>query len=259
LVAVEQFTNRAFVLPTKGKDTRQWLDSIAKFVELTRQVCILYSDRDSVATSPSFRNQIQEKYGIVWRFLKKGHKAFTAERMIGIVKTALSKALEFRQMQQQEEGSESLAKFRRWEDLVQPFVTNYNKQLVPGTAYKRQAVSRENFNDFFAQLTGKPDFYSDFNSYTAGPFENKAWNKKFFKFRIGDKVRVLKSANWKEKKPALKRNPWTARSEEIFTPYLLGSSGPPLTFEKETDGSCPSIDWKRWDLTDASFTRKSCS
>lgn len=187
LVAVEQFTNRTYVLPTRGKDTAQWLNSIAKFVELTRQVCLLYSDRDSVAQSPKFRRQIQEKYNVAWRFLKKGHKAFTAERMIGLVKEALSKSLESRS-----DAS------KRWVDLVDPFVRRYNTQLVPGTGYKRQSVSRENWDSFMRQLTGVENYDAAFNSFAAGPFANEKWNRAFFKFSLGDRVRVSRSANWKE-------------------------------------------------------------
>jgi hypothetical protein len=86
LVAVENLSNRLYATPTKGKDTTQWLNSIRQFVELTRDVKILMSDRDSVTTSPRFLKQIENLYQIKWFFLKKGHKSFLAERFIGFLK-----------------------------------------------------------------------------------------------------------------------------------------------------------------------------
>jgi hypothetical protein len=187
LVAVENLTNRLFVLPTRGKHTREWLNSIARFVELTRQVSTLYSDRDSVALSADFRDKIQTKYGIKWHFLKKGNKSFLAERFIGFVKTRLSQAL-----------NSGLAESnpKRWIHLVEPMVKEYNTQKIKGTSYRRQAVSRENFNHFLSQVFGSEDYDLRFSSFAVQPFQNEAWNKKIFKFELGDKVRVSRKADW---------------------------------------------------------------
>jgi hypothetical protein len=80
LVAFENFTNRLFVEPCQGKGTSEWFKAIQKFVELTRNVSIIFSDRDSVATSTKFRDSIANKYKIEWNFLKKGNKSYLAER-----------------------------------------------------------------------------------------------------------------------------------------------------------------------------------
>ncbi len=186
LLAVENLTNKLFVLPTRGKHTQQWLNSISRFVELTRQVSTLYSDRDSVALSPSFRQEIQDKYGISWHFLKKGHKSFLAERYIGLVKTKLSQALSA--------GSGSSSK--KWVDLVEPLVREYNEQKIAGTSYKRQAISRENFNHFMSQLFGTQDFDLRFSAFAVQPFQNQDWNRRIFKFQLGDRVRVSRKADW---------------------------------------------------------------
>ena len=94
LLAVENVTNRLFVHPCKTKETRSWEEAVEKFVELTRNVHTVYSDRDSVATSQKFRSALAERHKINWYFLKKGSKAYLAERYIGFVKTKLSQALE---------------------------------------------------------------------------------------------------------------------------------------------------------------------
>ena len=186
LVAVENLTNRLFVLPTRGKDTRQWLQSLSNFVEKTRQVSVIYSDRDSVA-SKAFRARVKNRYGIRWYFLKKGHKSYLAERYVGFVKTKLSQVLE---------SHPALAQKKRWIDLVEPLVQEYNTQLIPGTRYRRQAVNKENYSDFLAQLFKTPDYDLQISGRIIQPFDNVRWNKAVFAFDLGDKVRVSRKADW---------------------------------------------------------------
>lgn len=186
LVAVENLTNRLFVLPTRGKDTKQWMESLSRFIEKTRQVSVVYSDRDSVA-SQAFRQKIREDYGIRWYFLKKGHKSFLAERYVGFVKTKLSQALE---------SDERLAEKKRWVDLVEPLVSEYNRQLVPGTSFRRQGVNRDNHSSFLSQLLGTQDYDLRISGRVLGPFENERWNKHVFAFDLGDRVRVSRKADW---------------------------------------------------------------
>ena len=186
LVAVENLTNRLFVLPTRGKDTRQWLESLSRFIEGTRQVSVVYSDRDSVA-SQAFRDRIRRDYGLRWYFLKKGHKSYLAERYVGFVKTKLSQALQ---------SDERLAEKKRWVDLVEPLVREYNNQLVPGTSFRRQAVNRDNHSSFLAQLLGTPDYDLAVTGRVLGPFQNERWNRAVFRFQLGDRVRVSRRADW---------------------------------------------------------------
>ena len=186
LVAVENLTNKLFVLPTRGKDTRQWLQSLSDFVEKTRQVSVIYSDRDSVA-SKAFRTRVKNRYGIRWYFLKKGHKSYLAERYIGFVKTKLSQVLE---------SDSALARGKRWVDLVEPLVREYNTQLIPGTRYRRQAVNKENYSDFLAQLFKTPDYDLQISGRIIQPFDNQRWNRAIFAFDLGDKVRVSRKADW---------------------------------------------------------------
>ena len=184
LVAVENFTNRLFVEPCQGKGTGQWLKAIQNFVELTRNVSAIFSDRDSVATSPKFRETILKKYKIEWNFLKKGNKSYLAERYIGLVKTRLSQVLVHR-------GG------KKWIDLVQPLVKEYNKEKIEGTSYSRQSVENKNFLHFLSQLLKTDDPELRFNAFKAGPFAHHNWNKKIFKFDLGEKVLLARTANWK--------------------------------------------------------------
>lgn len=186
LVAVENLTNRLFVLPTRGKGTKQWLESVAKFVESTRQVSVIYSDRDSVASS-GFRRKILDQYGIRWHFLKKGHKSYLAERYVGFVKTKLSQVLE---------SDQQLLSRKRWVDLVDPLVREYNQQQIEGTTYKRQAVSKENFSAFLSQLFKTKDYDLQITGRAINEFARSDWNSKVFAFKLGDRVRVSRKADW---------------------------------------------------------------
>jgi len=192
LIAIENCTNRLFVLPTQGKATKQWLDSIEKFVELTRDVRVILSDRDSVATSKSFRDIIREKYNIEWHFLRKGNKSYLAERGIRTVKTLLSQAL----LKLQSEKSGEIQK--RWIDLVPILCEKYNSQKILNTSYTRKSVHKDNFLHFLGQLLGygEKNIELKFNEFKVSEFANKTWNAKVFKFQLGDKVRVLRKAIW---------------------------------------------------------------
>ena len=144
LVAVENFTNRLFVIPTRGKDSQEWLKAVEKFVELTRDVDTIYTDRDSVATSVKFRMRIMKEYNINWLFLVKGHKAYLAERYIRFTKQKLSQAL-------LKKGG------KNWLKFVPDLCKEYNREKIQGTSYRRQAVSRDNFLHFLSQQLKNED------------------------------------------------------------------------------------------------------
>jgi len=207
LVAVENLTNKLFAYPTRGKDTKQWLNSIAQFIEINRNVSIIYSDRDSVATSPSFKNHLESKYKLNWYFLKKGNKSYLAERFIGYLKLQLSKALAFK-------------KGKRWIEYLPLVCENYNAQRVTGTAFKRSQINESNFESFVEQLFGIKDASGQrYNAATVAPFDHHPkWNKAIFKFDIGDKVLLQRAANWKSKQSAFaKVSQEGAFSSELFT------------------------------------------
>jgi hypothetical protein len=253
LVAVENFTNKLFVLPCRGKGTSEWLAAVAKFVELTRDVRVIYSDRDSVATSPKFRTQMFDKYGVEWYFLKKGNKSFLAERYVGFVKTKLSQALA---------SPRGLEAPKNWVRFVEPLTSEYNRQKVPGTSYTRQSVGRSNFDHFVGQLLklgGDPTLA--YNGFAAGPFASAAWNRRIFRFDLGDKVLVARRANWKFDAEKLKsfgkvstdggfgRTAYTVsgrqlraeRTRKSFVPvYALQEFGPGLHFYESEIRAAPS-------------------
>lgn len=226
LVAVENLTNKLYARPTKGKGTQHWLDTIAQFVELTRDVSTILSDRDSVAQSANFRQEIASKYNIRWHFLRKGHKAFLAERYIGFLKQKLTQAMLNNQIQKTRNNNSgpslSAVKERdalstkaepsdsddvdgqvsdlipqNWIQYLNPICNQYNITKIAGTSYRRQAINKYNFNAFVAQITKCKEPELRYNQFVAGPFINPKWNKAIFKFQLGDKVLLSRKANWK--------------------------------------------------------------
>ena len=191
LVAVENLTNKLFAMPCKGKGTAEWLAAISAFVEKTRDIRTIFSDLDSVATSESFRENLLQKYGFRWYFLKKGHKAYLAERYIGFLKTKLSQILKHK-------GG------KRWIEYLSAICAEYNQTKIEGTSYRRQAVNRINFGHFLSQVlkTSEPEL--TFNSFKAGPFESADWNSRIFKFKLGDRVLLSRRATWDNEREKLK-------------------------------------------------------
>ena len=187
VLAVENVTNRLFVSACKTKETGSWEEAIEKFVQLTRNVTTIFSDRDTVVTSKNFRNRIMTKYRVQWYFLKKGSKSYLAERYIGFVKTKLSQALESR-----------LGETKNWIQFLPAILREYNSEKVKNTSYSRQSVSVDNFQHFLQQKFKTDDPETMFNGFKIGPFLNEKWNRAIFKFRLGEKVLLARRANWKD-------------------------------------------------------------
>lgn len=218
LVAVENFTNKLFVSPCKTKGTAEWFKAILNFVESSLQVRTIFSDRDSVATSLNFRDKIEKDFGVKWYFLKKGHKAYLAERYIGFVKTKLSQALLHK-------GG------KNWVNFVKPLVEEYNREKIAGTSYRRQAINRSTFGHFLSQLWKTEEPELRFNGFKAGPFASADWNRKIFKFDLGQKVLLARRANWKEADEKLKTFTKIS-SEGGFGPTVYTISGRQLRSSK---------------------------
>lgn len=205
LVAVENLTNRLFALPTRGRDTNQWLESLEKIISLGQNIRIVITDRDTVARSNKFREKIARLYRIRWFFMKKGHKSFLAERFIGFLKKKLGQAL-------------ALWGGRRWIEYLKETVRAYNNEVVPGTSYKRKNLNEKNFEPFARQLLKEPQLDTRYSSFKAGPFKHRAWNERIFKFRLGEKVLLSRKADWSTRQQAfVKISEFGGYGQKIFT------------------------------------------
>lgn len=188
IVYVENFTNRLFVYPCRSTNTESWTSTLQAFLKVTRNVHTLCSDYDGVPSSDRWRNRLKKKYGIRWIFLRRLPKAFLAERYVGYVKQRLSTSLAAISQKRK-----TLVK--RWVDMIKPLWQNYNRQLIPRTKFRRDQVTDENFQSFLSQLVKDPEPEMNFHFYKAGPFLNERWNKRLFKFDLGQKVYILKKTD----------------------------------------------------------------
>ena len=187
LVAVENLTNRLFIKPTRAKAAKDWHEAIENFLDVHGGVRIIRSDRDSVATSPAFREAVETKFGIRWMFLVKGSKSYLAERYIRLAKETLSKAL-------------LLGGTKKWVQFVDPIVAAYNGEKIEGTSYSRNRVTQSNFLHFAGQLLRVKDPELSFNQCRVGPFKQESINNRIFKFKVGDRVLLAVDADWKKKR-----------------------------------------------------------
>lgn len=224
LVAVENLTNRLFVYPCKGKNTSQWENAVEQFVDIVQNVAIIYTDRDAVATSTTFRENIYKLYQIKWYFMAKGSKSYLAERYIRYVKEKLSQAL-------------LIKNTKNWIQFIKPIVQEHNNEVIEGTTFKRSTITKENFNEFLSQrlkinkntkfikkylpnikvsndptlLINSARIYSDFIS--------KDWNDSIFTYKTGDKVYLARRSDWKNQKIGafFKASHWGTFGPEIYT------------------------------------------
>lgn len=186
LVCVENLTNKLFVFPCKGKSAAEWETAMQSLIDHTGYIRTIYSDRDSVATSPAFQKDMTEKYNIKWYFLRAKNKSYLAERYIRYVKEKLSQAM-------------LLSGSKNWIQFVPSLYHEYNNEIIPGTNFKRKAVNDTNFNDFLSQLFKLKNPDLAFNRTRIGPFRNARWNRALFAFAPGDSVLLARKANWREK------------------------------------------------------------
>lgn len=189
ILAVENFTNKLFVHPCAGTNTAVWLQAIKKLISKFPHINSFYSDPDPVATSPKFKKLIHTKYNIRWLYLRKTVKSFLAERYIGLIKQRLSLTMALNSVRNNRI-------MIRWIDLIDPIVNAYNNEIIPNTTFRRREITEKNFDKFLQQLTGEKQ--PDMNYYLsrAGPFKNEEWNKKIFKFNLGQKVFINPKANY---------------------------------------------------------------
>lgn len=219
LVAVENVTNRLFIIPCKGKSTSQWENAVDQFIDSVKNVRVIYTDRDAVATSPSFQKRIKELYNIKWYFMVKGSKSYLAERYIRYAKEKLTQACEIKNT-------------KTWLQFVKSICDEHNKEIIDKTSYSRNAIDKKNFNHFLEQrlsLSSKKRKSSNiitssdptllFNSARIyNGFASEKWNKSIFKYNIGDNVLLANRADWNKKHHAFqKTSQWGTFSATVYT------------------------------------------
>lgn len=208
LVAVENLTNKLFVYPCRGKSSNEWESAVQKFIEQTGYVRTIYSDRDAVATSSTFREKMKQLYNVRWHFLVKGSKSYLAERYIRYMKEKLSQTM-------------AVKKTKTWYTFVKAITDEYNNEKIAGTSYKRKSILPSNFYHFMSQLIKVEEPELLFSGSKINEFLTKTWNQNIFKFSIGDQVLLARRSDWSKKLPGgpsfFKPSQWGTFGEEIYT------------------------------------------
>lgn len=194
LVFVEGISNKTYALPMKKKDTMHWKMTINRFLrEHDDEVRTFVSDRDSVVTR-IFRDYIKKRYNISWIFLYNRSKSFRAETMISYLKERLATGMD---------GSND----GEWVKLLPGIIRDYNSKMIKGTKIRRTSVNKHNYMDFLAKKFDT-DYPSLMINGMTGHVFIPEFNRKLFKFQIGEKVLLRSDSAYSSKKKTFKKKPW---------------------------------------------------
>lgn len=189
LIAIQPLTGLLFLYPIKNKSANQLEKAFDEmlyngpFSKLTQ----IQTDMESALTSTKFANRIRDVFGVKLVYLKKGVQAWAAERAIAQLKTRASSVLEAR-------GD----KFH-WLEAMRSVVESVNKEVVPGTTFKRNAVNPNNALKFISQKAKVKDASLLFNIGRSSARPGSILHK-VVRFKIGDKVLLTREAD-----PTVKR------------------------------------------------------
>jgi hypothetical protein len=187
LVGVECLSGQLSVVACKNARQASWIAAIEKMVETGfSSVTNIISDRDASVTGAAFRRKIKKRWGIDWMFLTIRSKAFRAERLIRYCKERFSTAL----AASKQEGRVS----RNWVGLIPGLVRDYNIKHVPGTDVRRIDVDARNYLDLLEEVHGSADPTAHFNAAQSGHYSKRV-TKALWKYQMGDKVLLARSAN----------------------------------------------------------------
>lgn len=188
IVYVENFTNRLFAYPCLSTNKESWSRAMRHFFSEVDNVNTVYSDADAVPVSEQWRKSVEQRYGIRWHFLRRMPKAFLAERYVGYIKRQLSISMAMESVRKNQQ-------VMRWVDMLKPLWKNYNRQKIMHTNFERDKVTPQKFEKFLAELKKDKEPEMGFHFYKAGPFSIESWNRRLFKFNLGQKVYVLRKSD----------------------------------------------------------------
>lgn len=185
LVGVQLVTGRRHCVPFKDRGTESFERAMEQFLQgnVFPAVTTVLSDRETAVWSVNFRKRMKEKYGLRFYFLQRFSKSAHAERAIRDIKEKLSASL--------------LAKGgNRWLELLQSVQSQYNRQKVEGTKFRRIDVSDDNFAEFISEKRRVEDASMLHNTASTDirAFDSEEWKSLLFRFRIGQKVLLSKRA-----------------------------------------------------------------
>jgi len=173
----------------------------------------LVFDQESAVKSPKFQKQLFDEMGVRTFFLKARSKAYLAELAVSYIKKRIGYKISYT-------GNKT------WiGNVLESIIDNYNEQIVPGTRFKRRAISRKNSLDFLAQKFKIDNPSLLFNAATlhSSNISSSKWKNKIFKFDIGDKVLLSKKVNYHDKQLRKKKTKQEDPAFSLMTPKYVAS------------------------------------
>ena len=186
LVGVDELSNKLAAVPLPNKNRSSW----ERALEVMREkesfpfMQTIVTDRDGAVADESFQKAFKRKHGVAWIHLPTRSKAFLAETMIGHLKSNLSIAL----------GNNARGD-NCWTKHLPGIVAYYNEKKIAGTDIKRKDISRANFGEVIAKRLGAKDYSPLINTSVSSNFSKKM-RQLLFKFQVGDKVLLARSAHY---------------------------------------------------------------
>lgn len=186
LVGVDELSNKLAAVPLPNKNRRSWERALE---EMRRKESFpfmqtIVTDRDGAVADEAFQKAFKRKHGVAWIHLPSRSKAFLAETMIGHLKSNLSIAL----------GNNAKGD-NCWTKHLPGIVASYNEKMITGTNIKRKDISRANYGEVIAKRLGAKDYAPLINTSVSSHF-SKEMRQLLFKFQIGDKVLLARSAHY---------------------------------------------------------------
>ena len=140
----------------------------------------LMSDRETALHQVAWQNKMYKNYGVTWDYFYVRSKCYKAERMIRLVKQAISLMEKMRKRDD-----------KRWIDLPQKFCDYWNSRRIPGTTYTPNTVNKSNYMDFLGQLLRTNDasviFLTSFVQSSSLP---PAARRRIWRYRKGQLVNI---------------------------------------------------------------------
>jgi hypothetical protein len=184
LLACEVGIGLLAAIPLQRKTLSAFEDALARLLQLSAMshVRVILSDRETSLHSKTFRDQIKKRYNIQLAYLQLRSKSYLAERQILSARTYLSTAM-------------TLLKTKRWIDLLEQYIRNHNRQVVPRTKVRRVDVTPENYYQVLEQALGIVDYRQLMNvAFIDGrSFRHKQWTREMFEYDVGDRVLLHRS------------------------------------------------------------------
>lgn len=219
LVCVEMTTLQLATVPLKNKSAAEWTRGIKEIAETStiNGITKLISDKEAALTSKTFQEKLKRERGISMAFITRRHKAYYAERFIGIVKSQLSQKMEHSRLAGDKDWD-------NWVKIMPTIVRQQNQKQIPGTSIRRNSVDSSNFIKMLdIKKGGDSQAMMNTMNFSDTAIKSDRWRSRLFRYRRGQSVLVDKRALAGKDRRQTFEKPSTAGSYSKKT-YVVASA-----------------------------------